>query len=202
MSTCGTVAGKLLARLEQQLGPLPYTWQSRTSRGGMHFFFEWPNGLRLTRDSSGRLFGPGIDVLGDASYAVHPPSVHATGHVYRWHDEEALRYRPARLPSQSILALERAISKKSEIPKEVSQVKQHGHIMEGSRNNSLFRMAAAWRAGGADEGELLAKLSTVNPIVANRPWKKRNLAKSPAAQQATLLPRQSSTWPACSPKLC
>src|SRR5262249_12670082 len=48
-----------LARLERQLGPLPSTWQSRTSRGGVHLYFRWPSGLKLTRDSSGKIFGVG-----------------------------------------------------------------------------------------------------------------------------------------------
>ena len=69
------------------------------------------------------------------------------------------------------------MSKKSQTPNEVSQLKQHGPIKEGSRNNSLFRMAAAWRAGGADEGELLAKLSKVNSDRCLPPLDKEELSK-------------------------
>ena len=166
-----------LARLEEKLGPLPDTWRSHTSRGGKHLFFQWPSVLRLTRDTGGKLLGAGIDVLGNSSYAILPPSVHPTGHVYRWHDEEALRYRPARLPSQWTRALEEGISTKSQTPNVVSQLMQQGPIKEGCRNNSLFRMAAAWRAGGADEGELLAKLSKVNSDRCLPPLAREELSK-------------------------
>ena len=166
-----------LARLEEKLGPLPDTWHSHTSRGGKHLFFQWPPGLRLTRDTKGKLLGAGIDVLGNASYAILPPSVHATGHVYRWHDEAALRYPPAQLPRQWIRALEKAISKKSQTLKARSQLKQDGPIKEGCRNESLFRIAAAWRAGGADEGELLAKLSKVNSDRCLPPLDREELSK-------------------------
>jgi hypothetical protein len=174
---------KTLAQLEKELGRLPSTWRSRTSRGGQHLFFRWPSDLKLTRDSAGKLLGPGIDVLGNASYAILPPSVHATGHVYRWRDKKALHQLPARLPRNWRQALVKPRSERRERQSIKAPTARDYVIKDGSRNDSLFRLAASWRAGGADEAELLVKLRKVNDERCQPPLEEEELthiAKSAA----------------------
>src|SRR5262245_37682500 len=49
----------------------------KTGRGA-HFYFQWEEGIR---NSSGML-GPRIDVRGEGSFLIVPPSVHLNGTIY------------------------------------------------------------------------------------------------------------------------
>lgn len=65
--------------LEDARAPDPDTSRVETSRGYQLFF-------RTTtpiRNSAGKL-SAGVDIRGDGGYVVLPPSVHPSGHVYRW----------------------------------------------------------------------------------------------------------------------
>ncbi len=68
--------------LEQANAPSPDTTRVETSRGWqLYFSTNTP-----VRNSAGKL-AAGIDVRGDGGYVVLPPSVHPSGHIYRWgHD--------------------------------------------------------------------------------------------------------------------
>lgn len=91
-----------LADLELEHGELPPTLMAHTGGGGRHYFFRLPpEGI-----SCGKL-AEGIDIKGEGGYVVAPPSNHASGGVYRFHDREAeildapdwLLMRPRRVPS-------------------------------------------------------------------------------------------------------
>ncbi|MDI1444620.1 bifunctional DNA primase/polymerase [Polyangium sp. 6x1] len=70
-----------LADLEHEHGPLPATLRAETGGGGFHLFFLWPGRRVVPRAHA---LGPGVDVRGDGSYVVAPPSLHASGRRYRW----------------------------------------------------------------------------------------------------------------------
>jgi putative DNA primase/helicase len=78
----GSIGEESLAALEREHGALPNTVQARTSRG-RHFYFAHPGGDVAIKNSSGTI-GTGIDLRADGGYAVSPPSLHESGHVYRW----------------------------------------------------------------------------------------------------------------------
>jgi hypothetical protein len=65
--------------LEDAKAPTPDTTRVETSRGWQLFFRT----TTPVRNSAGKLKA-GIDVRGDGGYVVLPPSVHPSGHVYRW----------------------------------------------------------------------------------------------------------------------
>ncbi len=84
----GSDGAESLERLEHKLGKLPPTKAQRTSRGFHRFY-------RVTCDASignstRRLGYPaGMDVrAGKRGYVVAAPSLHASGHRYRWIDPE------------------------------------------------------------------------------------------------------------------
>ena len=70
-----------LRALLEQYGPLSPTLCVATGGGGRHLYFRHPGGT--VRNSAGRL-GAGLDIRGDGGYVVAPPSIHESGHRYRW----------------------------------------------------------------------------------------------------------------------
>jgi putative DNA primase/helicase len=74
---------KTLARLKQELGPLPDTVMAKTGGGGWHLVFQHP-AFPVRKDTMGKIFGPGVDVLSDGCIMIAPPSLHASGKRYRW----------------------------------------------------------------------------------------------------------------------
>jgi hypothetical protein len=76
-----------LLALCAQHGPLPPTLTVITANG-RHLYFT-TSGM-LIGNSVGKL-GPGIDVRGDGGYVVGAGSVHPSGHVYRYADDQEIR---------------------------------------------------------------------------------------------------------------
>ena len=154
-------AARTLRKLEKKLGELPNTWTSKTGGGGRHLFFKWPKGLALTRDTAGKLIGPKVDVLGEGSYAVLPPSRHRSGAAYAWIGD-GVDGELAELPFEWRRHLRRQLKKRT------ASVSTEGtaadNIAVGARNSTLFALASSWRAKGDDEAALLKKLVEVNAI--------------------------------------
>jgi len=65
--------------LVDRYGTLPRTAIVKTARG-WHLYFAMPKTCATIPCST----GDGLDVRGDGGYAVAPPSLHVTGHVYKW----------------------------------------------------------------------------------------------------------------------
>jgi putative DNA primase/helicase len=70
---------RLHALAAQHNEPLPRTLTVKTARG-WHFYFKHPHADLVIPCST----GDGIDLRGDGGYVVAPPSVHKSGHIYRW----------------------------------------------------------------------------------------------------------------------
>jgi putative DNA primase/helicase len=125
-----------LARLKKELGPLPDTVTVITGGGGRHLVFQYPP-FPVRKDTSGKVFGPGIDVLSDGCIVIAPPSVHASGNRYRCVKGKAYRNRePAPFPQPWLDRLRGdapAQAKADSVP--AAQV--DGLITEGRRNNCL-----------------------------------------------------------------
>ncbi len=69
-----------LIELEQEFGPLPETFTTRTGGGGQHQFFRAPVGRIRNRTG----LRPGVDIRADAGYIIVPPSLHRSGRRYEW----------------------------------------------------------------------------------------------------------------------
>ena len=70
-----------LRALEEQHGALPPTLVCLTGKGS-HLYFRHP-GVRVRPNSNGKV-SKGIDIRGDGSMAMLPPSIHPSGTRYRW----------------------------------------------------------------------------------------------------------------------
>jgi hypothetical protein len=64
-------------------GPLPYAPVVVTKRG-WHIYFSIPQGSERIPCSTGKGSEQGVDVRADGGYVVAPPSIHPSGHRYRW----------------------------------------------------------------------------------------------------------------------
>lgn len=71
-----------LEKLLQEIGDLPATLSARSGSGGLHFYFELPEGLQL--GSFDKAVYPGLDIKGERGFVVAPPSLHRSGQRYSW----------------------------------------------------------------------------------------------------------------------
>jgi hypothetical protein len=63
--------------------PLPHTPVVVTGRG-WHIYLFFPPGNEKISCRAGKGSEQGVDVRADGGYVVAPPSIHPSGHVYRW----------------------------------------------------------------------------------------------------------------------
>lgn len=84
-----------LEELEGRHGRLPASVRARTGSGGAstHVVFPWPEGVVVkSRPIAGMR---GLDVKGDGGYVIGAPSLHRSGGVYAWLDEDDATLEPA-----------------------------------------------------------------------------------------------------------
>lgn len=92
---CGRVSGLAVVDCDPRNGDglttladrLPRTPTAETGGGGWHFYFRPLPGERLAKVPS---LLPGIDLQGDGSYVIAPPSIHPSGRPYHWLPGRAL----------------------------------------------------------------------------------------------------------------
>ena len=140
-----------LAALETQHRRLPATLISRTKRGE-HRWFNYPNG-RPVRGSAGKL-GQGLDIRGAGGYVIVPPSIHASGHLYQWVNADQ---SIADAPNWLLDLLNGGSRVNGHRPAAI-----FGVLVEGLRNDTLFRFGCAMRRRGATQDEIERRLLQKN----------------------------------------
>ncbi len=148
----GEEGRQTMADLERDYGPLPKTVEAVTGGGGRHRLFKW-DGTHISNSQS--KLGPGVDIRGDGGYIAAAPSWHRSGRYYKWvegfsPDELPIADAPAWLVA---FVTKTRMSKKQVVPEE---------ILDGGRNDTLFRMGCALRDKGFSFQEILATLTTAN----------------------------------------
>jgi hypothetical protein len=78
-----------LRALQAAHGALPATRQSQSARG-LHLWWRTDSPVQC---SASRV-APHVDVRGDNGYVLAPPSIHPSGHTYRWSNAEPLAVAP------------------------------------------------------------------------------------------------------------
>jgi putative DNA primase/helicase len=145
---------KTLKRLQKELGPLPDTVTALTGGGGEHLIFKHPS-FSVRKDTSGKVFGPGIDILSDGCIMIAPPSVHASGNRYRWLKGKSYRsLYPAVLPEAWLDRLRGQASGQGKADSAAPT--------EGRRNNHLTSLAGTLQRSGASPQALAAALAAEN----------------------------------------
>lgn len=130
---------------------IPPTWSFRSGGGGIHRLFrcagDIPNKVNVL---------PAVDIRGGSGYAVFPPSIHPSGPRYEWLpgcSPADLPGGPATVPPEMFFLLAEDNKAPLEVPAE---------IIEGNRNDTLFRLASRLRQAGLDEVEILGALRPLN----------------------------------------
>jgi Bifunctional DNA primase/polymerase, N-terminal/Primase C terminal 1 (PriCT-1) len=124
----GTEGAESLRGLEGTHGKLPRTLRIRTGRGE-HVYFRWPG--HPVQNSVSRVADK-LDVRGDGGYAICPPSIHENGNHYEFVDTSA----PIASAPDWLLEL----VTEEDVP---APITSNAPIVEGTRNDSLFRQACA-----------------------------------------------------------
>jgi len=160
-----------LAKLVKKHGPLPKTVEVRTGGGGRHYHF-----VEHGRTVKGKLnaFGRGLDLKATGGYVVVPPSIHASGAVYRWEEGRSPdEVDPATLPTWLRPKKTKKVSK--------TRRGKSKFIREGGRNERLASLAGANRRHGVNEEGILGLLTAENERVCRPPLSAeevRGIAKS------------------------
>lgn len=146
-----------LEKAQARLGKLPPTLTVKTGGGGKHYFYELPK-KKIKKDSSGKLVGPGVDILTDGAYVVAPGSLHLSGKLYKWKKVEGQTpVHPAKLPKRWIKALR---TPREEPKKSAAST---GNVREGQRNDQLTSFVGKLvHSGLIDVGDLLLSASAWN----------------------------------------
>lgn len=152
------------------------TFTVKTGSLGTHFIYRLPEGVEFRR---GKL-APGIDLKYEGGYLVAPPSTHASGRRYEVEKNTYIAEAPAWLveeltrgggepPTKVIDFQERRTGRSAGGPV----------IVEGERNERLFRVGCALWGGGEVGGraELFRRLAETNaervspPLDSDEVWK-------------------------------
>jgi hypothetical protein len=72
-----------LEEMQKLHGKLPETRTAKTANGGLHFYFNYVDGIRNGAGKESGL-GDGVDVRGEGGYVVAPGSILADGRFYEW----------------------------------------------------------------------------------------------------------------------
>lgn len=149
----------------------PETRTHKTPRGGIHYVFRNPRGIKFASTTS-RL-APGVDTRGAGGYAIWPPSERADGVRYKVVDAA----EPAEVPAWFLEEMELARLGKNEhakrrrekalafgagikagIPFSIMGLLETG-AEAGSQNDAVFRICCALRDAGWDIDKTTARVA-------------------------------------------
>lgn len=148
----------------------PLTPVSLTGRG-RHLFFEHYGGPVANRVG---LLGQKLDLRGEGGYVVAPPSLHVSGHRYRWDTEQDPGVCPlAPLPSAILDLLPRA--KVPPVRVDISSIKEN--LTEGSRNDKLTRYAGRLLGLGLPHNEVRTLCVALNALYGKPPLSEREVTR-------------------------
>jgi DNA polymerase I len=127
-----------------------------TSNGGQHLYFSSPVNTSALRNATNLGNYSGIDFRVGGGYVVAPSSLHESGDTYRFKGiaiADAIKQIKSlpELPSKYVILL----NKKTYQP-------TSSQILEGKRNDTLFKIGCSLRGQGAEKQQLLDELRSKN----------------------------------------
>jgi len=159
---------RALDELEDKHGRLPKTAEARSGSGGPHFYFARPPGLKHLPSASGLGGFRGVDFKGDGGYVIAPFSRHTSGNRYRWIRSRAIHLvEPATIPAWLLDLLVR--------PSASQPFQMPAAVVEGARNDTLYRLARSLHARGVSDKAILAALKEENDLKCQPPLDEREV---------------------------
>lgn len=181
-----------LSALVDEYGPLPETAFQQTGQGE-HYLFAWEAGIK----NSASKLGPGLDVRGEGGYIVLAPSVHPSGASYAWESSSEPPDTPL-APGAWLVPLVKA-SALSPRPLSGERAEDDLSIPQGRRNDSLAKLAGAWRRASLSADEIAAALLKANQKRCKPPLPAeevqaiaRSISRYPAGQASVALPAETA----------
>ncbi len=138
-------------RMARAYGELPSTLRAKTGGGGYHLYYRVPAGTDRLSDRPNAAGFRGVDIKADG-YVVAAPSVHPSGAQYEWEGDGPIADAP-----EWMIGLARGEKRVSAVPTLTSAA-----VLEGGRNDTLFRMGSGLRAKGFSSEVIMAALRTEN----------------------------------------
>lgn len=128
-----------------------------TPGGGTHYYFRSvPN---LVVKNSASVIAPRVDVRASGGFLMVPPTSRAEK-PYAWRGSKPIDVPPGKLPIVPDFIIETVTkTKPSQKP---HQKPTTGAILEGTRDDTLFRLACKWCGQGHKESAILALLRVTN----------------------------------------
>jgi len=150
-----------LSEWEDESGELPATATAITGNGGMHYLYRANNPYHpsVNRDL-------GVDVRGEGSYIVAPPSVHPNGRRYEWNRGDAPWEREIAMVDDGVDAFidyvqrNGGVGQEDGVQNERFQLPQR--IKSGDRNDTLFRYGCSLRSRGYADDAIDAMMHMAN----------------------------------------
>jgi len=135
----------------------PESLTAKTVTGGLHFVFEYPEPWYALVIKNAVGIREGLDIRGDGGYIVAAPSI-VGGHQYKWIGEVTT---PQAL---DLKLIDYILNAKKTDPARAQAVKnQSSHaIAEGSRNDTLFRLACQLLRSGTALSEVEKQVLAAN----------------------------------------
>lgn len=156
------------SRMMKQSGRPDPTLVSLTGGGGRHILWRWMPEHRCSQNVRA-----GIDVRSSGGYILAPPSLHASGVRYEWHDEghpRSVRVGTAPDWIEALLRGQRAgASSGSGVPS--------GPFAEGERNRSLFQWACRWQRQNVPDVDLADRAHSLNVKACRPPLSDKEVEK-------------------------
>lgn len=150
-----------LSEWEEESGELPPTATAITGRGGMHYLYrsEKPYRPSVNRDL-------GVDVRGEGSYIVAPPSVHPNGNQYKWNAGDAPWERDVAKVDANVDAFIDHIQRNGGVGQDDGNQGERfllpQRIKRGSRNDTLYRYGCSLRSRGYADDAIDAMMHQAN----------------------------------------
>ena len=161
---------------EMEHGDMPETVTCCTPTGGYHFYYRVDREIRPSTNDA-----IGVDIRGDDSYVVLPPSIHPdtkTEYVWENSPDECEIAEANELVYQFIDYVRPTENSKSESGTSNSDgVDASGEVKEGNRNNKLFKMACGLMAQSWDDDAIIAAINTYNKMKCKPPYPQEKVDK-------------------------
>ena len=152
-------------------GKLPETWTAITGSGGRHYYYRSNREIKPKPNTT-----MGIDVRGDGSYVMAPPTIHPNGEPTEWSiSPEDIDLADADDNVYELIEMILGGALTSD-PKSWDKLERKKEVREGQgRNDYLYRYGCSQRAKKHSKDETAALMRNENALVCKPPLDEEEL---------------------------